>query len=145
MNVRLPLLPAWLRRALVICVASFIFYASVLTVLPETVVDTPKPDPLPLDKWRHFVAYAAFGVALAYATTDWTLDRWTVVVFVFGTTVAYGVGIELVQGLIPERYMSAGDAYANALGAVLVAPWYLVRPSLSFEPLREWVDGVRAK
>jgi VanZ family protein len=143
MNVRLPLLPAWLRWVFVVCLAGFIFYTSILTD-PPTYVDSAKPELVPLDKWRHFVAYAAFGGSLAYASVDWSLDRRWAIAFVLGTTVAYGVGIELVQGLVPERYTSAGDAYANALGAVLVAPWYLVRPYLSFEPIREWVDGIRA-
>jgi VanZ family protein len=58
------------------------------------------------------------------------------------TTVLYGVGIEYGQSLVPERYSSAGDAYANAFGAVLVVPWYALRPHVAFVPLRSWVDAL---
>jgi len=139
MNVRAPLLSKWVRWTFVVCVAGFIFYTSILTVPPETAVDTARPDPLPLDKWRHFVAYAAFGGTLAYASADWTIERRYAAAFVVGTGVAYGVGIEFGQSLVPERDFSIVDAYANALGAVLVSPWYLVRPYVTFEPTLDWI------
>jgi VanZ family protein len=143
MHLRLPLLPAWLRWGFVACVAGFVFYTSILTS-PPTYVDPAKPELIPLDKWRHFVAYAAFGGSLAYASADWSLDRRSAFVFVLGVTMAYGVGIEVWQAFVPERSFSVGDAYANALGAVLVAPWYLVRSYFSFEPIREWMNEIRA-
>jgi VanZ family protein len=139
MNVRAPLLPAWVRWLFVVCIAGFIFYTSILTVPPETAVDAAKPEPLPLDKWRHFVAYAAFGGALAYASADWSVERRYVAAFVIVGTIAYGVGIEFGQSFVPERYFSVGDAYANALGAVLISPWYLIRPYVEFESARDWV------
>jgi len=139
MELRVPLLPAWLRWLAVAAVAVFIFYVSIVTAPPSTAVDSAKPNPLPLDKWRHFVAYAAFGGALAYATTDWEFDNRTLAVAVIGITVLYGVGIEFGQSMIPDRYFSLGDAYANALGGVLVVPWYLVRPHLDFLPVQSWV------
>jgi hypothetical protein len=65
--------PWWVRWAVVAGLAAFIFYASIVTVPPETVVDQLRPGPerlLPLDRWRHLLAYATFGYTLAYATTD---------------------------------------------------------------------------
>jgi VanZ family protein len=103
------------------------------------------PELVPLDKWRHFVAYAGFGATLAYASVDWNRRRRVVAAFVLGATVVFGVGIESWQAFLPERSFTVGDAYANALGAVLVAPWYLVRPYVRFEPVREWVEGIRMK
>lgn len=144
MSVRTPLLPAWLRWLAVLAVAGFIFYTSILTVPPETVVDEAKPDLLPLDKWRHFLAYAALGGSLAYATTDWEVDGRVLAVTVVGVTVLYGVGVEFGQSLIPQRYFSVGDAYANALGGMLVMPWYLVRPRMEFLPLQTWYRRVVA-
>ncbi len=140
MNVRAPLLPWWLRWTVVVGLAAFIFYASILTVPPETVVDRVKL--FPLDKWRHFVAYAALGYALAYATTDWDLDPRLLAALVVVTTITYGVGIEYGQSLVPERSLSIGDAYANALGGILVVPWYVVRPSLDFVPLVSFLESV---
>ncbi len=144
MSVRTPLLPAWLRWLGVVVVAGFVFYTSILTVPPGTPVDDVKPDLLPLDKWRHFVAYAALGGTLAYATTDWEVDGRVLAAGVVGVTVLYGVGMEFGQSLIPQRYFSVGDAYANALGGLLVVPWYLVRPRLEFLPLQAWYRRVVA-
>jgi len=141
MSLRAPLLPAWLRWTFVVCMAGFIFYNSILTS-PPTYVDPAKPELVPLDKWRHFVAYATFGGALAYATTDWQLDRRYAAALVLGVTIAYGIGIEVGQSFVPERYFSLGYAYTNALGAVLIAPWYLIRPYVRFEPIREWADAM---
>jgi VanZ family protein len=130
-------LPGWIRWAFVVCVAGFIFYTSILTAPPDTVLDAGRPDLVPLDKWRHFLAYATFGGALAYATADWTIERRYAAAFVIGTTMAYGIGIEAWQSFVPERYFSYGDAYANTLGAVLISPWYLIRPYIEFEPLMD--------
>lgn len=138
---RLPLLPAWLRWAGVAAVAGVIFYLSVISAPPTDPVVEP-PDLIPLDKWRHFLAYAAFGGSLAYATTDWKWPTRRLAVFVLGVTILYGVGIEIWQGFVPARYFSIGDAYANALGAVLASPWFLLRSRLSFVPVRAWVGTV---
>lgn len=134
MEIRVPLLPTWIRWLAVVCLAGFVCYVSIVAVPPETVVDTAKPDPLPLDKWRHFLAYAAIGYALAYATVDWDVSERTLAVGVIGVIVVYGIGIEFAQSLVPQRYFSLGDAYANALGALLAVPWYLVRHHLDFVP-----------
>jgi VanZ family protein len=180
-RVRLPLLPTALRWAIVLFVASMIFYASIITTPTATpppesgpavtaptragvdaaqpVVDSSKPEPgtldwirqyigvvpevIPLDKWRHFIAYGGFGATLAYATADWKRDMRVLAVLVLGTTMAYGIGIEAWQAFIPERSFSYGDMYANALGAVLLSPWYLVRPYVRFEPIVDWVRGFR--
>ena len=142
MEVRVPWLPRWLRWSAVFAVAAVIFYLSILTAPPEDPV-IPQPDLVPLDKWRHFLAYAAFGGSLAYATAKWQWPRWALVGFVVGVAVLYGVGIEVWQSFIPQRYFSVGDAYANALGGLLVLPWFLVRPHLSLEPIGAWLRSLR--
>jgi VanZ family protein len=142
MALPVPLLPRWLRWVGVAGLAVFIFYTSIVTVPPETVVDAGKPALLPLDKWRHFVAYAVLGFALAYATTDWEWDSRLLAVAVIGAVVLYGVGIEAGQSLVPERYFSLGDAYANALGGVLVAPYFLVRQYLRFLTPKSFLSAV---
>ncbi len=143
MQLRAPLLPRWIRWAAVVSLAAFVFYVSILTVPPETVIDQ-RPALIPLDKWRHFVAYAALGYALAYATTDWNRDARTLAVLVIGVTVVYGIGIEFGQSLVPRRYFSIDDAYANALGGILVIPWYIIRPYLKFVPFTKFVKSLEA-
>lgn len=138
MSVRVPLLPWWLRWSAVIVVAGAVFYLSILTAPPEEAV-IPQPDLVPLDKWRHFLAYAAVGGSLAYATADWQWPRWALVVFVVGVAMLYGIGIEFWQSFIPQRYFSVGDAYANALGGLLVLPWFLVRPYVTLTPVGTWI------
>lgn len=131
MQVRLPLLPRELRWLGVVAIAAVIFYGSILAVPPETIIDT-RFEVIPLDKWRHFVAYATLGVALAYATADWDISPRLGAGLVLGTVILYGLGIEVVQLFLPQRYFSLGDAYANALGGVLVTPWYLIEPHIDF-------------
>ena len=129
-----PLLPAWLRWTLVIALVAFVFYVSIITAPPETPIDT-RPDLIPLDKWRHFLAYAAIGGSLAYATTNWHGSQRALALGVFTVTVVYGVGIEYWQSFLPNRYFSLGDAYANAIGGVLALVWYVIRPRLEFRPI----------
>ncbi len=141
MTLRLPLLPREARWGAVLGLAAFIFYASIVAAPPETIIDQARPDLLPLDKWRHLLAYAALGYALAYATTDWAIEPRLAALAVIGTTILYGIGIEVGQSLIPQRYLSVGDAYANAVGGALVLPWYLVRPYLEFTPLASFLPS----
>jgi VanZ family protein len=141
MNLRAPLLPFWVRWIAVAGLATFIFYVSIVTVPPETVIDT-RPSLIPLDKWRHFIAYAALGNALAYATTDWKIDLRLMAIAVIGLTIVYGVGIEFGQSFRPNRYYSIGDAYANALGGVFVTPYYLIRPHVEFIPTLSFVRSL---
>lgn len=140
-TVRLPLAPAWLRWTGVTTVAAVIFALSVVTAPPADPVVEP-PALVPLDKWRHFLAYAAFAASLAYATAEWEWPTRRLALFVLGVTIAYGVGIEAWQASLPRRYASLGDAYANALGAVLASPWYLVRSRVSFVPVRAWAGAL---
>lgn len=144
MQVRLPLLPDVLRWSMVLGVAAFIFYASVLTVPAETPIDPARPAVFDLDKWRHFVAYGTLGGVLSYALVDRETSTGRLAVLVGSAAVLYGVGIELSQSQLPNRYFSVGDAGANALGAVLSLSWYLVRPYLDPEPVTEFLPGTVA-
>jgi len=141
-TVRLPLLPKWCRWSLFIALAGFIFYVSIITAPPETVIDQARSgigaeDLLQLDKWRHFVAYAALGGAMAYAVADTDLTSLQAAALVVSITVLYGIGIEFGQSMIPDRYFSVGDAAANALGGLLVLPWFALERYLTFTPLSE--------
>lgn len=138
MNLRFSLLPKPIRWLLVLVLAVFIFYVSIVTTPPpETAINTAKPDLVPLDKWRHFVAYAAFGGSLAYAWADSGRSLRTTMILIFTITVLYVIGIEFGQSMVPNRYFSCMDAYANALGGILVTPWYFVRPHVDFTPLND--------
>lgn len=128
----IPLIPAAIRWSLVVVLAAVVFYLSVITVPPAEPV-APKPDLLPLDKWRHFLAYGALANALAYATADWERPTWQPACLVIGATILYGVGIESAQALVPYRYFSMVDAYANALGALFVIPWFLLKERIEVE------------
>lgn len=138
-----PLLPAWLRWLGVAAVAAVIFYLSVITAPPETGIIPGRPDLLPLDKWRHFLAYAALGSALAYATVDWERRTLTLALAVLAVVVVYGFGIEIWQSFLPERYFGFGDAYANALGGVLAMPLFALRGRVPFVPVGDLVSSVR--
>lgn len=132
-RIPVPLLPAWFRWLAVAAVATFIFYASILTAPPETALDEVRL--LPLDKWRHFLAYAGLGGTMAYAVADSDYGIRRQALGVFAVTVIYGLGVEAGQSFLPERYFSLGDAIANALGAVLAMTWYALRPYLALVSL----------
>jgi len=138
MDLRLPLLPGWLRWSVVAAVAGFIIYASILTAPPETALDT-RPDLIPLDKWRHVIAYAALGTSLAYATTNWDIRTRRLAVAVITVMILYGISIEFGQSLTPGRYFSIGDSYANAIVGVFVLPYYAVQSHLEFIPIAEFL------
>jgi VanZ family protein len=139
MKVRLPLLPDVVRWSMVLAVAAVIFYGSIMAAAPETPIDPLNPELFDLDKWRHFVAYGALGGSLSYALADRDAPTASLVVVVASVSVAYGFGIELWQSLLPDRYFSLGDAYANALGALLSLSWYLVRPYVEPVPVGDFL------
>jgi len=113
-----------------------------VTVPLETAVDSNQPDLIPLDKWRHFVAYAVLGIVLPYATADWSLKTRFFAVGVVGTTILYRLDIEFSQSLTPRWYFSVDGAYANTFGGELVTPWYLVQRSLAFVPIASIVFDI---
>lgn len=143
-RMRLPLLPTSVRWLGVFTVAGFIFYVSVITVPPEQPVVPGRPDFVPLDKWRHFLAYGTFGYALAYALTDVATARWRKALIVLMIVAAFGGGIELGQSLLPERYFGIDDFIANQIGALLSLTWYLLEPRISFIPLRVYWEKIRS-
>jgi len=147
MRVRVPLLPAAVRWTAVAAVAAVLFYLSVVTVPPESspvveLMDATRLLEFARDKWRHFVGYVGLAGTLAYALADppWSTGRTALVVV--GVVAAYGIGIELLQAPLPARYVSVGDALANALGAVLVTPWFFLVRYLEFVPAVAWIRGL---
>lgn len=125
-RIPVPLVPRWLRWLGVVGVAAFVFVFSVLAAPPEQAV-VPEFSLVPLDKWRHFLAYGAVAGALGYATVDRDVPTRRLVALVVIVPVVYGFGIELVQATQPDRFFGFGDAYANAIGALLVAPLVALR------------------
>jgi VanZ family protein len=77
---------------------------------------TPQPDPPGLG-WDKLDHVAAFLVLAALAQLGWpgrAALPWRV-----GLLLGYGLGIELVQGLLPYRHGSALDFSADAIGIAL--------------------------
>lgn len=130
-----PLLPAWVRWTGVALVAVAIFVLSVVLAPPEQVV--PKPEPLALDKWRHFLAYGVLSAALGYALVDREWDTRAYLAAGLGVAVTYGLSIEVVQAPLPYRFFSLGDALANALGGLLAAPLYVALRRAELRPVLE--------
>lgn len=129
-RVRVPVLPRPARVAGAVGVALAILYFSV--IVPPAPGEVGLPETLLgffLDKWLHFAAYAAFAGALGYArlAPGERLD-WRGLALVLLAAAGYGVGIELVQALLPERAFSLADMVANGIGAALgTLPWRLLR------------------
>jgi len=118
-----PLLPTWARWALVGVVAAVIFYASVL-VVPAGGPDT---GPIGVDKLYHAGGYFVLGLTVAYALLDADRPRSVRLALVFLAPVAFGVGVEIAQALVPARAFDPIDALANAVGAAAASSICAIR------------------
>lgn len=99
-----PLVLAALWRALAVALA--------LTVAVLSLIPAPPPPPAMLawDKAQHALAY---GVLAWWWLQCWPRRAgWLLV-----GLVAYGVALEGLQALSPQRMLEAGDMMANAVGA----------------------------
>ncbi|MDR5674230.1 VanZ family protein [Halalkaliarchaeum sp. AArc-GB] len=142
MQVPIPLLPRSIRWTAVAAVAGLIFYASLLSPPPETVVDDARPWFSPLSHWRHFVAYFTLAGTLAYATDHWRLPRWRHAALVIAIAAFFGVAMEFGQVFVPERtQFMITDVVVNTLGASLVLAWFFVRPALELTPIENLLAG----
>lgn len=126
-EVRVPLLPARTRWALVALVAAIIFYASVLAVPPSG----PETGPIGVDKFYHAGGYFGLGLAVAYALVDAERPLAVRLAVVFALPVVYGVGVEVAQAFVPVRAFDPIDALANAVGAALAVGAYAVAEKLA--------------
>ena len=145
MRVPIPLLPRVVRWAGVAVIAGFIFYASILTAPPATPVDDAQPWFLDLSYWRHLVAYATLALTLAYATDEWSLERWRHALVVIAVVTLYGAGIEVGQWFVPERHFDLADIAVNALGASVVLGWFALRPRLEVLEVEAFVDRLGSR
>jgi len=66
------------------------------------------------DKLLHLAAYA--GAALLWG---WAARTRKSLVLALPLLIAYGIGLEITQGLTPDRTPSATDALANSLGVII--------------------------
>lgn len=149
------IIPDFVRWLVVVLVAGYLLYGSLLAAPPEVTVEDVRDVPESVSghtddtgssasnenqdvftlwadiagftdsKWRHFVAYGALGYSLAFATARWNRPQWQRAGFVVVAGSLYGLGIETGQLFIPERSFQLSDLGANILGTLLVVPWYL--------------------
>lgn len=132
-RVRVPLLPSKARWLVVALVAGGILLASVTR--PTAVRRVTGPfGVLGIDKYLHFLGYAALALVLAYALAGRETER--VAVTVFLAVVSFGLFVELLQLPIAYRTFSLADAVANAAGATAVAVgWRPLRRRVRFRPV----------
>ncbi|WP_440007257.1 VanZ family protein [Halomicrococcus sp. SG-WS-1] len=121
------------RLVVVALVATVLAYFSLLAA-PDVGVGAAGPlGVVSRDKWFHAAGYAALGLALAAA-----FRRRSAVgtaALAAGGAVAYGVGMELLQGPLSARTLDPLDATANAAGAVLAAAcWWAIGRRRSAAP-----------
>lgn len=133
-RVRFPLLPRPVRLLSVVAVFGVIVYFSLVSAPPKAPSQTPF-----WDKRLHFAAYAGLALSLAYATAR-LRDRPVLRGFlVVGGALLVGIGIELLQGKLANRYFGWGDLLANALGASFVAIWFLVERRIRYVRTRRYL------
>ena len=98
-----------------IAFALFVLVTSLLPVPEGGGEQLPLLFGVAVDKWVHAAGYGLLTVLLASARRA---RRLAVVAALAAVVTLYGAGIELLQGLVPTRGMSAGDIVANGVGAV---------------------------
>jgi VanZ family protein len=124
---RLPLPARSLRIAGLLAVIGVVVYFSLLDAPPRAFTPTPW-----YDKQLHFGAYAAVTVAAAGATVERRSRRWSRIGVVVAFAVAFGVGIELAQWPLADRYASLGDVAANVAGTALGSLWFPIEAWLGY-------------
>ncbi|NHX36726.1 MULTISPECIES: VanZ family protein [Halolamina] len=130
-NLPVPLLPRLVRWLGVLSAAAVIFYFSVLDT-----VAAPGGGGGPLwDKQLHFLAYAGLTAATAYATATWERPGRRRAAAVLLGVLLYGLGIELVQGTLTDRYFSPADLLANVIGVALGSLWFAAERYLAYRRL----------
>lgn len=93
----------------------------------------PAPDTGVNDKFSHLVTYFFLGGWFSLLATNRVNLGWTVI-----GLVAYGIVLELLQGMTAYRYAEWGDVLANTGGTMLGILLY-------FSPLPRWLRFVDNK
>lgn len=132
-RIPIPVVPWQIRISLVVIVALYILYWSVLSVpSPEPTFPSPTPetegtpDTFTLPEWRHFLAYFTLGIALSYALVTRQIPIWMKVVAVVMMAVLYGMFVEVLQGLFTHRSFSTHDMLMNAAGVTVSTSWFIL-------------------
>lgn len=119
--------PGRRRQLPAIAFAVVVLVTSLLPVPESAGERVPALLGLGLDKWVHAAGYAVLTALLAWGRDVREAGPVAVVAVV---VIAFGVGVELLQELVPSRGAEAADVAANAGGAVAAAVgWLLVRGS----------------
>jgi len=72
-----------------------------------------------LDKWFHTVGYTLLAVAIATAVIERHPRRAGIIVF--AGALGFGIGVEVLQLVLPYREFSWLDVLANGIGPLLIA------------------------
>jgi len=136
-QLRVPLVPRWLRLGSVVAVAATILYYSVFSPPGSGAIRSGPFGVFAYSTWLHGLAYAGLAVVLAYALEDQPWSNWIVLTVVFVLAVGYGGGIELLQSTLASRTADFGDLLVNAVGAAVAAvAWRVVTRRVRFYQAR---------
>jgi glycopeptide antibiotics resistance protein len=56
---------------------------------------------------------------------------------IFGGAASVGLGIELLQGILPYRFFTYGDLLANGIGAGIMLLWLVLEDYVEYRPLKD--------
>lgn len=128
MTRSLPVIPSWHRYAVGLVCAVVILSASVLNPgdgAPVTLFG------IGITVYLHAIAYGGLAGAVGYALL--AADGRALLIAA-AVSALYGAGIELLQGVLAYRTMSAFDVVVNTGGAAAGAMlWWLIAPWFSAE------------
>lgn len=94
------------------------------------------------DKILHFFAYFGLAGTITYATTELRSQLRVRSLVIFFGAIGVGLGVELLQGMLPYRFFTLGDLLANTVGAGLMLLWLPIERYVEYTPLGDYISEV---
>jgi len=101
--------------------------AWIITILILSVISPPSlpsNEWLGVDKIAHFASYFLLTLLILGGWEDATISNKKKYVLVIAFVSMYGMGIEFIQGFLPNRYFEVPDIIANIMGSFVGVMFY---------------------
>lgn len=104
--------------------------ASVLWMLAVLILSVSRPPSLPTNDWlgfdkiAHFVCYGLMAFLILGGWQKSFFSHKKSYIFVIAFVSLYGLGIEFIQGFLPNRYFEVPDIIANIMGSFVGVVFY---------------------
>lgn len=105
-------------------IAAILWFLGILILSLGSPPSLPKNEWIGVDKIAHFGAYGLLTWLILGGWQSNFFSKNKKYFFVIAFVSVYGLGIELIQGFLPDRYFEVPDIIANIMGAFVGAITY---------------------